>query len=118
MNLASFDKIRQSPKLSSGEPASNFADIDRTPYIINIAPSSLNPASFLRPGPGDPKSCARHKTGANGAQASRPLSRPSPSANLVGIGKGNLGAHSAFPTIPSKPVRRDNTLSQAITELA
>jgi hypothetical protein len=51
---------------------------------------SLNPVSFLRPDAGDPNSSRQLEDGANGARQREPrsLSRPSPSANLAGVWKG------------------------------
>ena len=52
---------------------------------------SLNPASFLKPDAGDPNSSRQLEDGANeaGQPVSRPLSRPSPTANLAGNWKGD-----------------------------
>src|SRR5881396_1480220 len=61
-------------------------------YKCCLFPSRrLNPASFLRPDAGDPIPQRKLRRGRRGFgnEASRPLSRPSPSANLVGCWKGN-----------------------------
>ena len=61
--------------------------------MVNSSCCSRNPVSFLKPDAGDPKSLAIYfvRDGANEARqlVSRPLSRPSPTANLVGIWKGD-----------------------------
>jgi hypothetical protein len=94
--------------------------IDSRVPFANIASSSQNPASFLRSGAGEPRLCVGTRGWGKwrGLPAPGPLSRPSPSANLVGIGKGNpLGARWAFPTIPGDPACRGKALSQAHPDL-
>jgi trk system potassium uptake protein len=53
---------------------------------------SLNPASLLKPDAGEPNSSkeTRGRGERRGQPAPRPLQRPSPSANLAGVWKGNL----------------------------
>ena len=61
------------------------------PHPLHFRPRSLTAASFLRPQAGEPVSRKISGTGRRtaGNCAFRPLSRPSPSANLVGHWKGD-----------------------------